>query len=50
MWSGSAGGNAGDKALAIGPPFKHLLEASAQMNQEAMAEVGAGASLLFLEP
>lgn len=43
------GGNAGDKALAIGLPCKHLLEARAQMNQEAMAEVGAGVNLLSLE-
>ena len=39
-------GDAGEEAPAIGPPCKHLLEAGAQMNQEAMTEVGAGVSLL----
>lgn len=48
--SGSGGGNAGDKALAKGLPCKHLLEASALMNQEATAEIGAGVNLLSLEP
>ena len=36
-------GNAGDQALALGPPpCKHLLEVSAQPNPEAGAEVVAG--------
>lgn len=35
-------GNAGDQALALGPPCKHLLEVSAQPNPEAMVEVVAG--------
>lgn len=44
--AGGGGGDAGDEAPGIGPPCKHLLEAGAQMNQEAMTEVGAGVGLL----
>lgn len=50
MWRGVVVGGAGDEALGIGLPRKHLLEASAQMNQETMAEVGAEVNLLSLEP
>ena len=51
VWSGSGGGSAGDKALALGPPaLEHLFEDSAEPNQEAMAEVAAGVDLLSSLP